>query len=678
MKSSILWASFACVVCAAVTCLMSPATHASELQLLDEAAEGEFNLTGEIRFSSPDELDARVLFNIQPESGDHYALALTGGTAKFYYVSDGVATHLGTVGRITAPAEGSEAVLFTLQRRDWRIALVWGDEVIARAYDSRLHDGQVGTLAISGSTFEDLMVQPTGEIFLADDFVREEETEDDWEPVSGRWQQRSLRDDEQAERQEADKSANAFSYTGQLQGDAPAISVTGYWFWDAYSLEAAIQPGDSGSVGLVFHYQDPDNYMLVRWWGRDHLDGGSLQLIAMHAGTFHVISETNGGFRVGQWYALRCAVADGLVQVWVDDELRLVGHTDLFGQGQVGLYSETRELTFFDDVVCLGWELFTDDFAQEVPGKWHSLTGQWQPGDQALQTVNADPAIITTGRRAWNSYSFSASVQPGKGGACGLVVGYQGPDNFCLLRWATNGTEYAGRAQIVQVDDGTEKVLAEAALSVPVRGRYRAEATLRDGVISLSLDGRKQVEALAPDITCGAIGLYADGSAGTLFQQALLRMISPPRSSRIVAEFTDISAHPEMAEWASTRAPWLPAGDEGKAWWTKGDYFGEHALQLTIPDIGSKTGQVQLFLGGEGPDDPEAYELTIAVETGSKDVQFALARGDRPLEDVTATVEEPEATISFERKDQWLVVLVNGTVVLQAEAATVPALEEQQ
>lgn len=671
MKHVIPWAVILLMSRALSVGIAAQDVYPPDVQFLDDEISGDFDLVGQVRFSSSADLNTRVLFNFQAEGGQHYALALIGGTAKFYHVAGGDATHIGTIGTLSAPADDSDLVSFSLQRRDWRMTLTWGDRVVVKAYDARLQGGEVGTVALAGGSFEELMIQPVGDIFLTDDFLREEGATGDWEPASGRWQQRSLRDDEQAGRQEADKSANAFSYMGRRQGDTPAISVAGYWFWDIYSLEAAVQPGDENAVGLVFHFQDTDNYMLLRWLGRNHPDGGRLQLVAVRAGQSQVIADSPGGFRHGQWYALGCAVADGVIHAWVDGELRLVARTDLFGHGQIGLYCESRTSTFFDDVVCGPWELFTENFAEQVSGKWNVLQGRWKLGGGTARTADADTAMMVTGRTAWDSYRYSASIQPEAGSGVGLVVGYRSAGNYCLLRWAAEGAAYAGKAQVLQFIDGQARVLTEAPLTIPVRDRYRAEATLRNGLITLWLDGGKQVEAFAPDITGGAIGLYAERVAGTQFDQILLQVIPPRRTSRIVAEFADVSRHPEMAEWASTRAPWLAADANGTTWWTKGDYFGEHALVLNITDIGSRTGEVQLFIGATGPDDPEACKLKVSVQSGSKQIALVIQRGDRQLAEATVPVEDSDATVSFERRGQWLVALVNGEPMLQAEAISV-------
>ncbi len=659
------------VACAAALCISAHIAVAGEVAFLEDEASGDFNVVGELRFSSLAKLNARVVINYQEDSGDHYAVAFAGGKAKFFRVMGATTTHIGSIGALTPPRAGAETAAFTVQRRDWRMALVWDGRVIARAYDSLLHDGKAGTVAAGGGSFEELMIQPVGDIFVADDFVREEGGLSAWEVASGKWQQRTLREDDQAGRQDADKSANAFSYLGKRKDDKPAIAVTGYWFWDIYSMQAAIKPADHEAIGLVIYFQDADNYIVIRWLGREHPAGGSLQVVAVRNGESEVVAESKGGFRADQWYCLRCAVSAGVIHVWVDDELRLATRTDAFGQGQVGLYCESNKGAFFDDVVCGPWELFAENFTEEVPGKWQTLEGGWQHTNGSLRPTSNTPALVVTGRRAWEHYEYSITIQPAESGGCGLVVGYQDSNNYCLLRWAQKGTPYAGKAQVVRVREGEEKVLAEAPVSIPAKSWYRAEARLTDGLIALAVAGRPQVEAFSPGLTAGAVGVFATAAAGTQFDNALLQIIPPKQTSRITQEFADVSKHPEMAEWASTQAPWVKP-DVGSTWWTKGDYFGEHALVFTIPNVGAKSGNIKLLVGASDPGDKDACNLVVALTSGSKEIALALRAGDQLLAEAKAQVEGPKAKLSFERRGHWLVVLLNDDCVLQANMASLP------
>lgn len=658
-------------VLAAVVLLSVRLVVAVDITFVEDDTSGDFNLVGEAAAPSIEELDARIVLNYQEASGDHYVAALTGGKAKFYRVSSGQTTLIGTSGDLTPPVGEAETVPFTLQRRDWAMALVWNNQVIARAFDSTLPDGKAGTIANTGELRE-LFVQPVGDILAGDDFVREEGGVSNWEVAVGRWEQRSLRDDEQADRQEAAKSANAFSYHGSAADGKPAIATLGYWFWDAYSFQAAVKPADDGAVGLVLYFQDPDNYIAVRWLGRDHPEGGRLQIVVVHNGERSVVTEERGGFIPEQWYQMRAALTSGVIHVWIDDELRLVARTDALGQGAAGLYAESAAGAFFDDVACGPWELFVEDFSQDSPGRWVPVKGSFAQADGQYVVKADDGSLAISGRRVWSRYKYAVTVRPGNGGGCGLVVGYQSPADYCIVRWALAGPPYAGKAQVVRVKDGREQVLSEAPVTVPIKTWYRATAQLVEGLVSLDLEGRRQVEAFAPDVTEGAVGVFAQGARGTAFDNAVVEILPPKQPARITKEFADTSQHPEMSEWASTAAPWVKPDGDPAVWWTKGDYFGDHALVFTVPNVTAGTGTVNLLVGAAGPDDPDALKLAVATTAGSRGVGLTLSAGEAVVAEARVDLTQDQAVIGLERRAHWLVVLVNDAVAMQTDLRKLP------
>lgn len=663
------------VLAAVVLVCVSP-LPAADLVFVEDDTAGDFDLMGEVGAPSVEQLDARIVFNYQEDSGDHYVAALTGGKAKFHRVVGGQTVFIGTAGNLTPPLGEAETVPFTLQRRDWAMALVWNNQVIARAFDSTLPGGKVGTIANTGELRE-LFVQPVGDIFAGDDFVREEGGVSDWEIAAGKWQQRSLRDDEQADRQEAAKSANAFSYHGAAENDAPGISTLGYWFWDAYSFQAAVKPADDGAVGLVLYFQDTDNYIAVRWLGHNHPEGGRLQIVAVRNGERSIVADERGGFIAEQWYELRAAVTSGVIHVWVDDELRLVARSDALGQGSAGLYAESAAGAFFDDVVCGPWELFVEDFTQDSPGKWTAVKGDFAQADGHYLVKADDASLAVSGRKVWSRYKYSVTVRPNNGGGCGLVVGYQDPANYCVVRWALSGPSYAGKAQVVRVKGGEEQVLSEAPITVPIKTWYRATAQLVDGLVSLDLEGRRQVDAFVPEVQQGAIGVFAQKARATAFDNAVVEVIPPRQPARITKEFTDMSQHPEMSEWASTAAPWVKPDGASTTWWTKGDYFGDHALVFTVPDVAASTGVVNLLMGASGPDDARAQKLSIATTAGSHSVDLKLSSGTAVVAEAKTELTQGQAVISLERRAHWLVVLVNDTVAVQVDMRKLPEPEKQ-
>lgn len=645
------------VVCS-VTMALPVAARAATIQFLEDSGEGDFNLTGLLNVTDA-KCEARIVFNWQEQSQEHYLLVVRPTEAKLVFVSGGKVTPLGAPAAIKL--EAGQSIPFTLQRRDWRLALVWDNAVLLRGYDARLRDGQVGCSA-EGATWEDLWIQPVGDIVVFDDFVREAGAESAWEPQCGVWQMRTLRDDEQAAREEADKSANAFSYFGA--GEPKAITVAGQWFWDRYAIETSAKAQGDAVAGVVFYYQDDKNYLALRCTGRNSAreDANRLQLIAVRDDQTTILAERPGGLLPGQWYKLRVEVCEDRIVGLIDGEVRLAARTPLFGQGQVGLYAEGKDGVFFDDVACDLWEALADDFEAVVPGKW--VTGEgWIQKNGTLFTTAAQPSqALLDGR--WRGYACSVDAEC-LGGGVGLIFAYQGPQDYCLLRWApaSAACSFAGKVQLVRMGDQGEQVVAEQPAPARVT-KTRLRATVHEELVTGRAGDGPQLLAVAPGVLGGGIGLY--GEAKGVFDNLNLQPIPPRRGSHVMKEFAETDEHPEMAEWASTRAPWVQPAKGEQFWWSKGDYFGNTSLRFTVPKVGSKTGSLTAILAGQ-PElgDQAGLLLTLSTTTGAKKVALVVSEGQQKIGAAEVEVEE-DARVDFSREGRMLVVKVNGEVALTA------------
>jgi hypothetical protein len=636
--------------------LMALGSSAGALEMLEDPAEGDFNVAGKLKVQSPASLEARVLINFDEKTRDHYALRVTGKQVRLVATVGGKSEQIGRT--LPVSLQAGREYGFTLLRRAWRLTLIWDGRVAIRAYDRRLKDGQVAHEAKGGS-WEELLLQPVGDLVVEDDFVREEGAESVWEPVIGDWQAKTLRDDEQAAREEPDKSANAFSYLGS--GDPRGITITGNWFWDDYALETAVKPLGEGAIGLVWHYQDKDNYLAVRWTPRVSAapEANRLQLVAMEGGKSRVVAEREGGYRRGQWYKLRVEVCDGRVNCLIDDELRLRATADLFGQGQVGLYVEGKSGAFFDDVVCLPWDQFREDFAADNPGKWSKSTGWGQQNGVMVAKGGGQPICVTG--QAWERYQYNLEATSRGEGGVGAVFAYRGPQDYVAVRWAPANSRaaYRGKVQLLAVQEGQTQVLDEASLPAG-EARRRVTAMVREGLVAAVVDDRVQLYGLVPGVKGGLVGLYAEGPG--VFDNLQVESLPVPRSSHVTKEFAVVDKHPEMAEWASTRAAWTPGEGTPNVWWTKGDYFGDTIISAAIPKVGERSGELRMMLGAT-PGEKSGLALTVTGTQGAKALKLAVAVRDKEVATAEAPVEE-KAEVAFSREGPFAIVRVNEKIVL--------------
>lgn len=663
---SAVGASVACLLAALWTgavAAQQPGQLAGAPTFLEDTMAEPCDVSGDLQLAPGGR--AQIVFDYV-DNQNYYLLDIVGLQATLYAVERGAPRALSAPAELTAGANGA----FVVERRDWRIAFTVSGRTAARGYDSTFQQGQVGYVTSGGSAAADVWLQELGEIALEDDFVTEAGGAAGWTPLTGKWEVVSLRDDQQAGQMQADLSTNAFSYHAEAV-DGPAVAVRNpkeTWFHSNYLVEASVRSLATQAIGLVLYAQDAGNYLAFRWtsnWSQAP-DRATAQIVEVVGGQPKVLAQCPGGFSPEQWYALRAAVCDGVIQCWVDDVPVLAARSELFGHGSAGLYAEGREGTFFDDILIRGFDGFRDGFDGE-PYAWRQAGGQWEPtADGRLQVASGGEALIRTGPPTWRRYAYAADVKLAAGGA-GLVLAADPQRGDVVVRLSATGSgkPYAGKLQIVRLD-APNPVLAEAAANIPAGGSCRLKATVDDGLVQAFVDDVLVAEAFDPKALAGGIGLYGDDAKGTTFDNAYVRLTAPKRTAHVAKEMADTSEHPEMREWASDRAAWVVPTSSARdsTYWTKGDYHGDVALTFPLRQIGTRDATARAVLGAS-PERPEAgVALEITVAQNTKTLRLSLSQGGQQLATTDYAAAGAEVQVRFERKGSFVVVYLADTPVL--------------
>lgn len=654
----------ALVVVSAAALTRTPALAQDGPTMLEDVTEPPYALAASVHVTDPGAFGLRIVLE-HADAQNTYAITCTARETFIERIADGKAARIGT-GRPFGSFEADADLELTVRRDSWRIVFVLDREVLAQAWDSTLSGGGVG-YSVEGGEVVDPLVQPLGPVYMTDDFMRTEEAASTWEAASGTWKTQSLRVDEQSDRMEADKSANAFSYWGRGDGE-PALACTGYWFWHNYQVTAAIRATEPDPVGLVAYYQDPENYILARWTSALSVadDADRLQIIAVRGGERSVLAEARGGHLPGQWYQVNLRICDGVVQCLVDDEPRLIARANLFAQGRPGLYCEGSGGVFFDSVAVEEWAVLSDDFSEPAPGKWVARSGEWRQDAGTMLAGGSGTRLAVTGIADWRRYRVAADVEVA--GAVGIAV-CAGESSWYALRLGTQGSGvgYEGEAQIVSVADGATQVLSSAPAHIRSGSSHRIMAEVDEGLITGYLDGKRVLDAYDPGAVSGRIGLLAEGSGPARFDNVYLSMIPPKRIARVTKEFAEDDEHPEMAEWASTRAPWLKPEEDGAAWWTKGEYFGDKLIAFEIPNVEAAEGSVRLSLEAAPEEPASGVTLVLSTTKGAKSITATLLAGAEQLGEETVEVTSDPCPVRFERKGTWVVATVDGNVLFNVK-----------
>lgn len=217
--------------------------------------------------------------------------------------------------------------------------------------------------------------------------------------------------------------------------------------------------------------------------------------------------------------------------------------------GGLAGYRATSARVVIDDIACqpVGDIYFADNFMRtsETTGEWETQSGNWineetievrgnarQEGQIDFKSVNAfsfkasseSVGIVTTGYWFWDDYAYSASVKA-EDGMAGLILRYQNPDNYLLLRVAPAGGRPAGMPslQLLRVSDGNMHELGRANPTILPSQWYRLRVEAVDDDIWAYLDDELMVHAVDSTFAMGRIGLYAEKTNNAFFDDVRVR-----------------------------------------------------------------------------------------------------------------------------------------------------------
>jgi len=152
--------------------------------------------------------------------------------------------------------------------------------------------------------------------------------------------------------------------------------------WADYTMETLVSSDSDGYVGIIFRWQDADNYYRFSW-----KRGQSLRLLTKKEnGRFRILAQDNAAYLPETHYALGVDVSGGVIKVYVDDQLVFhVADPAPIPAGTVALYSCGTDVAGFDFVDVWdrsgaqslnppsGAASFADRVNALQPGEWARL-----------------------------------------------------------------------------------------------------------------------------------------------------------------------------------------------------------------------------------------------------------------------------------------------------------------
>ena len=217
--------------------------------------------------------------------------------------------------------------------------------------DSTFSEGTIGLYSSSNpASFDNIVVQDinTGAVLLSDDF--NEGVFTGWTVVD----------------QGKNHGPSAWSVTRGTLLQTSTIDGTFALYtlrnWRDYRLTLKMLSQDLDSVGVMFRYQDNDNYYRFSWNRQNNFRRLEKRL----NGVFTMLAEDTKTYVTGQTYLLEVVATGTTLGVTIDGTSIFSALDSSFNAGTIALYSSSNQGSSFDDVLvqdlATGAVLLSDDF----------------------------------------------------------------------------------------------------------------------------------------------------------------------------------------------------------------------------------------------------------------------------------------------------------------------------
>ena len=148
------------------------------------------------------------------------------------------------------------------------------------------------------------------------------------------------------------QSSNTFTYPNGPE--VPKLGTYAYWQagsgWTDYTTEVTIKSTDDDAIGIMFRYQDENNYYRFSW----DKSRNYRRLVKCENGVFTVLAEDSDPYVIGKSYQLKIAAHGSTLQVSIDGNPVFLATDSTFSSGTIALYCWGNTGSYFDNITVEG------------------------------------------------------------------------------------------------------------------------------------------------------------------------------------------------------------------------------------------------------------------------------------------------------------------------------------
>jgi len=121
--------------------------------------------------------------------------------------------------------------------------------------------------------------------------------------------------------------------------------------WTDYQMTLTMLSEDDDAMGIMFRYQDANNYYRFAWLNENHNQGvGRRQLIKMHNGTFTVLAQNDTPYTKNTSYTVKIQASESNLKVFINSTQVLEANDSSFAYGSVAFFCWGNVGTHFDNI----------------------------------------------------------------------------------------------------------------------------------------------------------------------------------------------------------------------------------------------------------------------------------------------------------------------------------------
>lgn len=646
-----------------------PSLEGWNYQLSDDETEDNWTWTARLT-PAKGAWEARIIFN-QADAKNFDFLQIAGdgnrATARFYRA---LAGSVEKEGDPPASFDIGSGGPFALQKSAANIRLLWNGRAVTTATPSSTGT-RLGTAA-KGATLANARMQPLEDVLMRDDFMRAQGPDEapvtgGWTRISGTWKTSNML----GPRANIELNPNPFVYRGQDDGKTGAVALSGSWFWNDYTVAAAVHP----------NMENPAAPLTAGLQAYRQSDGSSIRgEVDFKTG----IARISDGKRVlaqskpfdaepNQWHRLYLEPGPGITRLLVDGVERVRANTAdsaPLAQGEAALYvlSGVNSVDF-DDVRVASNPSLNDNFSMPSVGKWTDIAGSWQTRIASAGTparrVKVSPAagLSVTGSSERTEGTVEAHFAPTSTSPVGVAFAVRDAQNYYLARRAVVGKSTV--LQIAAIEKGAERILDSA----PNAGNGDIKVAWREGEITATAGNARAVAAVS-EIPVGRVGAWAGaGKAGGASLLSFSALGAPPTFGE--EKLPDKFAKDRLMDnWASAASLWQATGEKpGAPRRHVGDFFADSGVTVALP-APKANATLDVSLGALASDNSGGARLSLTSDGTAWNA--TLREGETTVGTAKIDVTAP-ALLRFARRpvngeNMSLRVAVDGKSVLSATA----------